>query len=435
MLIALNLFLVIFFVFLNAFFVLAEFALVKVRKSRIDLLTKKGNTSAKFTQKIIKNLNNYLSACQLGITLSSLALGWIGEPAVADMLHPIFKSLNLSAEVSHLISFIIAFTIITGLHIVFGELIPKSLAIINAEKFSLLSAMPLALFYNLTFPVMLIFNKTTNFILKLFGYSIQDEHDIAHTDEEIKLLVEESYKHGLIDKYEFTYVDNIFEFSDKSVKEIMIPRRDISCISKNDSIEDILKITMKDKFSRYPVYENDKDNIIGYFHTKDLYEKKISNTLLSIDSILRKILVFPQSTQIPIILKKFQHSKENIALIVDEYGGTSGLISIEDILEEIVGNIQDEYDEDENDITTVNASTYLVKGFITIEKLNSVGIKIDCFKYYTLAGFLMDKIDNILNEKTPFKFDFGQYTFIIESISERRITDVKIIINNKDESN
>ena len=227
MTIFINIVIVLLLVLMNAFFVATEFAMVKVRKSRIETLVLEGAQNVKYTLKVVKNLNSYLSACQLGITLASLGLGWIGEPAVAAMLAPLFNLTNLPEAAVHSISFVVGFSLITGFHIVFGELVPKSLAIINTEKIAMHTALPLILFYNVTFPIMWAFNHSTSLVLKMFGVSIVDEHDVAHTDEEIKLLVEESYNHGLIDKTELTFIDNIFDFSEKTVKEIMIDRKSV----------------------------------------------------------------------------------------------------------------------------------------------------------------------------------------------------------------
>lgn len=283
---------------MNAFFVATEFAMVKVRKSRIETLVLEGNSNAKYTSKIVNDLNSYLSACQLGITLASLGLGWVGEPAVANMLTPLFNLFNLSASALHSISFILGFSIITGFHIVLGELVPKSLAIISAEKIAMYTALPLILFYNLTYPIMWAFNHSTNLVLKVFGVSLIDEHEVAHTDEEIKLLVEESYKHGLIDKTELTFIDNIFDFSEKTVKEIMIPRTDMACIFLENSFEEIVAFTLDEQLTRYPVCKDNKDNIIGFIHIKDLYKLKIEGNNQNIKDIFVKLNLFQSPFQL-----------------------------------------------------------------------------------------------------------------------------------------
>ncbi|WP_330677253.1 hemolysin family protein [Paeniclostridium hominis] len=350
MIIFINILVVFFLVFLNGFFVATEFAMVKVRKSRIETLALQGNKCAKNTLIVVKDLNSYLSACQLGITLASLGLGWVGEPAVLRLLMPIFNLFHLPPSAEHSIAFIIAFSIITGCHIVFGELVPKSLAIVSSEKIALSTAFPLILFYKVTYPVMWIFNHSTNWILKIFGLSQVDEHESVHTDEEIKSLIEESYKHGLVDKTELTLVDNIFDFSDKTVKEIMVPRTDIINIFIEDSFDDIISYTLNEQLTRYPVCKGNKDNVIGFIHIKDLYKQKIEGNGQDIKNIIREIKLVPESMLISELLKIFKKEKVQVALIIDEYGGTAGLVTIEDILEEIVGEIQDEFDEEEDAI-------------------------------------------------------------------------------------
>lgn len=428
MLILLNLFLVLVFVFLNAFFVLAEFSMVKVRKSRIELLASTGSVTAKYTQKVVNDLNNYLSACQLGITLASLALGWIGEPTISKMISPMLEYLGLSESTIHFISIAVGFIIITGLHIVLGELVPKSLAILGSEKFSMVSAMPLVFFYKATYPIMWLFNHTTSAVLKLMGYSMVEEHDAAHTDDEIKILVEESYKHGLIDKTEYTYVDNIFEFTDKNVRDIMIPRMDMVCVFIENSFENILETAMKEKFSRYPVCEGDKDNVIGFIHIRDLYEHKIHDRVQSIDGFIRKIITVPETMPINDMLKRFQKDKENIAVVIDEYGGTAGIVTIEDVLEEIVGDLNDEYD-DENDkeIKPLDENTYIVKGSVHLDKIiNLTGVQLPTDEYDTLSGFLISQIGTMPDTAENPVFEYEGLVFKIEKAEERRILSVKI---------
>ena len=264
MIIILNVIIVILLVFMNGFFVATEFAMVKVRKSRIETLAMEGNRNAKHTLKVVTDLNSYLSACQLGITLASLGLGWVGEPAFAEMLRPLINLFNLPEITLHSISVVLGFSIITGLHIVLGELAPKSLAIINTENIAMYTALPLIAFYRLTYPIMWTFNHSTNLVLKIFGISQINEQEAAHTDEEIKLLVEDSYKHGLIDQTELTFVDNIFDFSEKTVRDIMIPRTDMACIFIEDTFDEIINYALEEQLTRYPVCRDSKDNVIGF---------------------------------------------------------------------------------------------------------------------------------------------------------------------------
>lgn len=427
MIIFINILLVFFLVFLNGFFVATEFAMVKVRKSRIETLIIQGNKRAKRTLIVVKDLNSYLSACQLGITLASLGLGWVGEPAILRLLMPIFNLFNLPSSVEHSIAFIIAFSIITGCHIVFGELVPKSLAIISPEKIALSTAFPLIFFYKLTYPVMWIFNHSTNWILKVFGLSQVDEHESVHTDEEIKLLVEESYNHGLVDKTELTLVDNIFDFSDKTVKEIMVPRTDITNIFIEDAFDDIIDFTLKEQLTRYPVCKDNKDNVIGFIHIKDLYKQKIEGSNQEIKNIIREIKLVPESMLISDLLKIFKKDKVQVALVIDEYGGTSGLVTIEDILEEIVGEIQDEFDEEEDSIIKCEDNSYIVDGKVLIEDITEfLYIDIEDEHIDTIGGWTYAQLDSY--PKVNDKFTYKNYEFTILKCNRKRIN--KLLIKN-----
>ena len=427
MIIFINILLVFFLVFLNGFFVATEFAMVKVRKSRIETLIIQGDKRAKRTLIVVKDLNSYLSACQLGITLASLGLGWVGEPAILRLLMPIFNLFNLPSSLEHSIAFIIAFSIITGCHIVFGELVPKSLAIISPEKIALSTAFPLIFFYKLTYPVMWIFNHSTNWILKVFGLSQVDEHESVHTDEEIKLLVEESYNHGLVDKTELTLVDNIFDFSDKTVKEIMVPRTDITNIFIEDSFDDIIDFTLKEQLTRYPVCKENKDNVIGFIHIKDLYKQKIEGNNQEIKNIIREIKLVPESMLISDLLKIFKKDKVQVALVIDEYGGTAGLVTIEDILEEIVGEIQDEFDEEEDAIIKCEDNSYIVDGKVLIEDITEfLYIDIEDEHIDTIGGWAYTQLDAY--PKPNDKFTYKNYEFTILKCNRKRIN--KLLIKN-----
>lgn len=427
MIMLLNVFIIFFLVFMNGFFVAAEFSMVKVRKSRIETLLAQGTTGAKYAKDIVNNLNSYLSACQLGITLASLGLGWIGEPSISKIIMPLFKLFNLSDVAAHSISFIIAFTIITAFHIVLGELAPKSLAIINTEKIALITAAPLIFFFKITYPIIWLFNHSTNAILSIFNISLTEEHEVAHTDEEIKLLAEESYKHGLIDKTELTFVDNIFDFSEKTVKDIMIPRTDMVCIFKEDSFDKILEMAMEEQLTRYPVCENSKDEIIGFIHIKDLYKQKIEGNEQSIEKITRSILSVPESTSISVLFKKFKKEKEHMAIIIDEYGGTSGLVTIEDILEEIVGEIQDEFDEGLEEIQLLNDGNYIVDGKVILDDIEDIlDIPMITENIDTIGGWLYSKVE--LPPQVGSKITYENYDFIISKCNGKRIT--KILIKN-----
>ena len=425
-----NLFIILLLVFMNGFFVATEFAMVKVRKSRIETLALKGNSAAKYTKKVVNDLNSYLSACQLGITLASLGLGWIGEPAIADMITPLFRHLNVSELTIHSISFALGFSIITGCHIVFGELVPKSMAILSAEKIALFTALPLVIFYKTTYPIMWVFNHSTNLLLGIFGFSQVDEHESAHTDAEIMLLVEDSYKHGLIDKTELTFMDNIFDFSEKSVKEIMTPRTDMICLFKDDPFDKLLEIAMEEELTRYPVCVHNKDNVIGFVHIKDLYKLKIQGNEKNMDNIIRNIIFIPKSISISILFKQFQKEKAQLAVVIDEYGGTAGLVTIEDILEEIVGEIQDEFDDEVEEIQELEKGVYSIDSRVLIEDVNELlNIDIDSNDIDSIGGWIYSKLGT--SPRVNQKIQYNEYEFVITKCNKQRISRITVTVIGK----
>ncbi|MBE6088535.1 MULTISPECIES: hemolysin family protein [Clostridium] len=425
MIIILNVIIVILLVFMNGFFVATEFAMVKVRKSRIETLAMEGNRNAKHTLKVVTDLNSYLSACQLGITLASLGLGWVGEPAFAEMLRPLINLFNLPEITLHSISVVLGFSIITGLHIVLGELAPKSLAIINTENIAMYTALPLIAFYRLTYPIMWTFNHSTNLVLKIFGISQINEQEAAHTDEEIKLLVEDSYKHGLIDQTELTFVDNIFDFSEKTVRDIMIPRTDMACIFIEDTFDEIINYALEEQLTRYPVCRDSKDNVIGFIHIKDLYKLKFEGSD-NIEGIIREIKFVPESLSISELFKTFKKEKAQMAIIIDEFGGTAGLVTTEDILEEIVGEIQDEFDDDgEEEIRETDNGSYVVDGKVLIGDINELlDTNIEAENIDTIGGWIYSQLKSYPKPKEKINYD--KYEFIILKCDRKRINQVLI---------
>jgi len=419
-----NIIIVLLLVSMNAFFVATEFSMVKVRKSRLETLVADGNRSAKYALKVVRDLNSYLSACQLGITLASLGLGWVGEPAVANMLEPLFELMNMPENLVHSVSFIIGFSLITTFHIVLGELCPKSLSILFAERIAIFTSLPLILFYKATYPIMWAFNHSTNLILKVFGVSQVDEADEAHTDEEIKLLVEDSYKHGLIDKTELALVDNIFDFTETTVKDIMIPRTDMACLFIEDSFEKIVAFTLNNPFTRYPICKASKDNIIGFIHIKDLYKQQVEGTH-NIESAIRDVNFVPESMSISELLKLFKKQKSQIAIIIDEYGGTFGLVTVEDILEEIVGEMQDEFDIGVDEIVKNEDGSYIVNGKVLIEDITDLlGIDNEVDNIDTIGGWLYSQLESY--PKVNDTFIYENYEFTILNCSKKRISTVRI---------
>jgi CBS domain containing-hemolysin-like protein len=420
----LKLTLVLFLVLLNGFFVAVEFAMVKARGSRIDTMAEEGRRNAKFAKGIMNNLNAYLSACQLGITLTSLLLGYVGEPAFALLLGPILKPFGLPDGIFHTITFIIAFALMTTFHITLGEQFPKTYAIRKAESVTLLAALPIVLFYKMMYPFIWLLNGISNWMLRRAGIEPETEHDTAHTEDEIRVLMKESHKNGLIDNTELTLVDNIFEFAETTAKEIMIPRTEMECLYANLSFGENLAFAVKDMRTRYPVCDPDKDNIIGFVHIKDLL--KPDANLKGIKKIMRPITTVPDSIQISDLLKILQKKRSQMALLIDEYGGTSGLVTLEDIMEEIVGEIQDEFDEERSTIEMKDENTFSIDGLLHIDEVNDYfGLEITSDDYDTIGGWIYSQIEIPPSKNQQVSYN-DEFEFIVEETDHLRISRVKV---------
>lgn len=417
----LNLVLVILLVFLNGFFVAAEFAMVKVRASRIDTLVNEGNRKASSAKTVIRNLDAYLSACQLGITLASLGLGWVGEPAIAKLLDSVLHGL-LPSYILHTISFIIAFAIITFLHIVLGELAPKTLAIRKSEQVAIMTAPGLIIFRKIFSPFIWFLNGTANRILKWVGIEPASEHESAHTEEEIRILMKESAKSGFIDNNELKLFNNIFEFADTSAKEIMIPRTEMVCLFTDTPLSESQEIVQREMHTRYPVCEGDKDNVTGFVHVKDLLRPDIQ--ISNITDLIRPIINVPESIQISALLKLMQKRRCQIAIIIDEYGGTAGMVTLEDIVEEIVGEIQDEFDEERPRIEKKDENTFSIDGLLHIDEVNDFfGLDIEEEDYDTIGGWIYSQIEIPPEKNKAIKYK-DLCEFRIEETDHLRISRV-----------
>lgn len=407
---AFNIAIVFLLVFLNAFFVAAEFSLVKVRSSRVTQLLSEGVHRARFVKTVITNIDTYLSACQLGITLASLALGWKGELIIEELIRPIFSSFLSPANV-HTISYAIAFACITILHIVIGELSPKTLAIQKTETMALWLAPPLILFYKLTSPAIKFLNFLSAITLKVFGIKPVGEHEQAHTEEEIRILVNESEKNGMIDQDERALFDNVFEFSDRVAREAMVPRTSMVVLYTEDSFEDNLKVVSETKHTRYPVAEDDKDNIIGFIHVTDLYSQSVKG-FSNIQSITRTILRVPEFMELSQVLQLMKKNRTQIAVVQEEYGGTAGILTLEDILEEIVGEIQDEFDN-KRPVSEEIENGYSIDGRMLIQDVNNIlSLDISNDDVDTIGGWMHMMLEsdpevgkNYLHENVNFEID------------------------------
>ncbi|MDC0760129.1 hemolysin family protein [Brevibacillus sp. AG] len=418
-----NLILVMILVLLNGFFVATEFAIVKVRESRIVQLAAEGNKRAVDVEMVLHNLDAYLSACQLGITLASLGLGWLGEPAVAHLLHPVFRYFHLNETVVSSISFIIAFSLITFLHIVLGELAPKTLAIQYSEKVVLAVAKPIQLFYKIMYPFIQMLNWAASRFLALFHISLEP-HQEAHTEEEIRILVNESHKSGLIDQTELMLVDNIFDFSETMAREIMVPRTDMVVLNLRDPFDENVKHVQNGRFTRYPVVDGDKDHVVGSLHIKDMLTGLLEGESNDLQSFMRPILTVPETISISRLLTMLQKQRGQMAIIIDEYGGTAGLVTLEDIMEEIVGDIQDEFDDERPEVERSDGMLSLDGRMLLEEVGDYLDIELESSDVDTLAGWIYMQIDH--PPRVGDRVKEGKYEFVVGEVDHYRITRVYV---------
>jgi len=366
--------LVLFLVLLNGYFVASEFALVAMRKTRAEELARKGNVTAKMLKGAMDNLDTYISSTQLGITLASLALGWIGEPALAHFLEPFFSFLPREATLitSHTLAVAIAFSTITFLHIVLGELAPKSIALQRAEATSLFIITPLVFFTKVFKPIIWILNGAGQLVLKLFGFRALSGHHLLHSEEEIKMLLRQSGQGGAIPAKEVEMVHNVFQLGDIPVKLIMVPRTEILSLENTASLKEVLKQVHDHPHSRFPVYEETIDNIVGFVHIKDIYKKLViekDTSKLSQLGIIREIINVPEIKKIDAVLQDMRRKRVHLAIVSDEFGGTAGIVTLEDIIESLVGEIDDEFDIPIKNIIRQKDGSYLVDGHTLIEEV------------------------------------------------------------------
>jgi magnesium and cobalt exporter, CNNM family len=411
----------------NAFFVAAEFAIVKVRSTQFLPLAKKENRRAKIAVKVISNLDEYLSASQLGITMTSLGLGWIGEPVTARILSPIFSLLGVSnPQTIYTLSLTVGFIFITCLHIIVGEQAPKYLAIKYPKRATLFISLPLNIFYVIFKPLILLLNAAANLILKAMGIKSVTESEMSHTEEELRHIIAEGTKSGAIDKTEQQLIEKIFEFNDKIAREIMVPRNQIAAINIDAPRDKIFKTVIDEGYSRVPVYKDTIDNIIGIIYTKDLISASEHRELIMLQDIIRPAMFVPTTKRIGDLLKELQRKKAHLAIVVDEHGGVEGLVTIEDIIEEIVGEIQDEYDVETSAVTPEKSGIYLINPVISIKEFNqkfNADIPEDS-DYQTLAGFLQKVTGHIPDVYE--RVDYKGMSFIVTKKTGNQILQVRV---------
>ncbi|MEB7773438.1 hemolysin family protein [Kurthia gibsonii] len=398
--IAIKLVLFILLIAFTAFFVATEFAIVKVRTTRIDQLISEGNQKAVRAKTVITHLDEYLSACQLGITITALGLGWVGESTVATLLHPLFELVGLEGKAITVVSFVIAFSVVTFLHVVVGELAPKTLAIQKAEMVTLRFSGPLILFYKIMYLPIRLLNGSARLLARLFGLKMMSENEEVHSEEELRMIMSDSLKGGEINTSEYHYMNRIFEFDDRIAKEVMVPRTELSSFEKSTKIHEIFERMNIEQYTRYPVYDGDKDHIIGVVNMKQILTEMVRDESVrdeEVSKFVQPVIQVIETFPISKLLIKFQMERIHMAILLDEYGGTSGLVTIEDIIEEIVGEIRDEFDADElPEHHKLGEGHYNVSGKLLLDEVNQLlDLDMEDEDVDTIGGWFMANNDDI----------------------------------------
>ncbi|MBK5108656.1 MAG: HlyC/CorC family transporter [Anaerolineales bacterium] len=416
-------------VLLNGFFVAAEFSLVSVRQTRITELVESGNAKAKTVQQALKNPDRVIAATQLGITLASLGLGWIGEPALSHLIEPLLDLFpaDLRPGLSHSLSSGLAFAIITFLHVVVGELAPKSIALQDPENTSMVVAAPTLWSERLFKPFIWALNGTGNALLRLVGVKPASGHELVHSVEELKMLVTASTKEGVVAEQESELLHAIFDFGDLLVRQVMIPRTEIIAVEADLPLTEILPLITESTYTKIPVYDDDLDNLLGIIHVKDLLrmmqEPDWQNS--TVRSLVREPLYVPETLLVSALLRELRDNRQHIAIILDEFGGTAGLVTLEDLMEEIVGEVSDPFDTFTPEIEALEDGSYMIDGMCLMEDVNhALDLDLHDPAYDTIAGYTLGKLGRI--PKVKDKIDSEEVTIEVEAMDGMRIDRLRL---------
>jgi CBS domain containing-hemolysin-like protein len=414
----------------NGFFVASEFSLVSVRRSRVEAKAAEGSSGARSALRLLDNPTLFISAVQLGVTLASLALGWLGEPTISKLLEPIAEKIaheGTAGYIAHGAAIAISFIIITFMHVTFGELVPKMFALERAESFALVASRPLEFFAKIFSPVLWVFNLAGGALGKLLGLKATLDESAVYTEDEIRQLVKISEEKGHLNEEERRLINQVFEFSETTVKEAMIPRTEIVAVSEDCTLEEIARAFRQNGYSRLPVYRGSLDNMAGVIHSKDLMPFLLRPKSFKLEKVLQKPVYVVDTARLEDVLRQMQREKFHFGFVVDEHGGVEGIITLEDLLEEIVGDISDEHDEEVNEqIRKETDGSYTLDGGLAVRDLNRrlhMNLPIS-EAYTTIAGFLMSEAGHVLNEGESVPFN--GHIFKIEKVSKRRILRVRM---------
>ncbi len=433
-----NLVIVALLLFANAFFVATEFALVSTRKVRLEALSKEGNKDADLAIHSIDHLDSSIAATQLGITIASLGLGWVGEATLARLIQPLFNFLPHLAQsvATHSIAISIAFALITLMHVVIGELMPKSISIQYPEKTMLFVARPMYYIIKVFTPFVMILNGVGNGLLSIFKIPPAHVGHLVHTVEELDMIIDESHKDGVLNDTEKEILQNVFKFSDILAKQVMVPRPDVVSIPLDISQEDLKKLIVETQYTRYPVYEEDLDKPVGILHIKDLYPLVMEGREIILKEIVRPVILVPETLSVDKLVHEFKQKKSQLALVIDEFGGVSGLVTLEDVLEEIVGEVQDEFDEEEANIRQIYKNEYIANAMLRIDEFNEffnleAQNEVEDEDIETIGGLVVKNLGHIAKEGDCCEVD--GFSFKVVEVDGARIVKIKIICPEKEE--
>lgn len=415
-------------VLVNGFFVAAEFAMVKTRPARIEQLIDERRPFAKTAGWLMQRLEPSLSACQLGITMASLALGRVGEPAFSKVIAWFLEPTGLVSErVVEPIGFAIAFTVITALHLIIGEQAPKIFAIRRPEVILLLCAAPLKAFYILSYPLMAALNWSTAWLLAIMGLKTAGEHTTPYTEAELRGLLQEAQLHGYVSRTERELIDAVFDFDSLICRRIMLPRNDIDFVDINDSVEESLDMIRRTRHSRYPVCDGSLDEVIGVVHIKDLVAR-LSQPDFTWKSVMRPPRKVPENLPVNKLLRHFQATHQHMAFVIDEYGTIIGVVTLENVYEEILGNIADEFDSEDPDIVPDGEGVYIIEGTTAIDEVeDKLGLKFEEADVDTIGGLLMHKAQRLLSAGDELKLAGARAKVL--SVADDRVIKIRFEID------
>jgi CBS domain containing-hemolysin-like protein len=408
----------------NGLFVAVEFAIVRSRRTRLESLSGQGNRAAEHALDVVSSIDAYLSATQLGITLASLGLGWMAQRSLAPILSSLFSNLRgMSPSFWQIAAALLAFLIVTLLQIVFGELAPKSLAIASPERWVMTWAGPLKAFYRIMFPAIWVLNQTASAVVRPLGGGRVEGAGFAHTEEELRMLVTQSHESGVIDETERELFNNVFVFADRVAREIMVPRTDMVCLYTDESLSDCLKAVEADRHTRFPLCEDDKDHVVGIIHSKDLFSHALkhgADSTVPVAELARKAVTVPEAMGIDDVLKVLQRERSSLAIVIDEYGGTAGMVTLEDVIEELVGEIQDEFDEERPPVEKLDGY-YSVDARLLIEDVNQTfGFSLSDDEVDTVGGWVYSQLSE--EPQVGLETVWEGARFVVAETDNRRIT-------------